>query len=178
MYTHTTTSHRHWGTVWRHIGANNDKTCQKSTFNRGCAANLDVEINRLFLVVFFLIYRKLSNNIVMQCRVMSLSSLWSLGWCQFSFLGMFKLPFLHNIDVGNLAVNINYSFHSFVFVTDTSIGVSHLNTCFLHQSYNLYTMASPEISNISWLSCQNWLSMQECRLAVVFYLQTKSKPRV
>lgn len=137
------------GTVWRQIGANHDKMCQKSTFNRGCAANLDVEINRLFLVVFFLIYRKLSNNIAMQWRVMSLSSLWSLGWCQFSFLGVFKLPFLHNIDVGNLAVNINYSFYSFVFVTDTSIGVSHLNTCFLHQSYNLYTMASPEISNIS-----------------------------
>lgn len=56
---------------------------------------------------------------------------------------------LHNIGVGNLAVNINYSFHSFVFVTDASIGVSHLNTCFLHQSYNLHTMASPEISNIS-----------------------------
>lgn len=56
---------------------------------------------------------------------------------------------LHCIVVGNLAVNINYSFHSFLFMTDASIGVSHLNTCFLHQSYNFYTMTSPEISNIN-----------------------------
>lgn len=36
---------------------------------------LDVEIKRLFLVVLFPIYRKYSNNIVVQWRIMSLSSL-------------------------------------------------------------------------------------------------------
>lgn len=49
------------GTLWRHIGANHDKIQQKSTFNGDCAVDLNVEINRFFLVVFFTISRKLSS---------------------------------------------------------------------------------------------------------------------
>lgn len=75
------------------IAARYDKICHHSTFDGGCAIILDVEItDKLFLVVFFSVYRKLDNSTVIQWRTMPSSSLWSFGWCQFSFPGMFKLP--------------------------------------------------------------------------------------
>lgn len=62
------------------IAASYDKICHTSTFDRSCAIILTVEINNnLFMVVFFSIYRKLSNSSVIQWRIIHPGSLWSSG---------------------------------------------------------------------------------------------------
>lgn len=166
------------------IAARYDKICHHSTFDGGCAIILDVEItDKLFLVVFFSVYRKLSNSTVLQWRTMPSSSLWSFGWCQFSFPGTFKLPGFPQDRCRRWLFTLTIPFTHLVFVVDTSIGVSHLNTHFLHWSYNLYSTASPETSNISWLSCQNCVCAREQSLMYPWFLLvcslwTESKPLV
>ena len=84
-----TPSHRHcMETVL--TAASCDKIWHDSSFDRSCAIILHVEItNKLFLVAFFSIHKKLSNNTAMQWRIMPSSSLQSFGRWQFSFPGVF-----------------------------------------------------------------------------------------